>query len=63
MGALAVVRIKQVASAHGISVEVSAEEVAPTPPLPFGYKGSPTIFVNGFDLDPAARDNFATRYG
>ena len=56
MGPLAVARIREVAEANDVDVEIRSEEVPPELPQPAEYLGSPTILVNGLDIDPAARD-------
>lgn len=40
---------------EGLPIELASIEVAPPSQPPFGYKGSPTVLVNGQDLDPSAR--------
>lgn len=41
---------------EGVAVMLAQVEVAQPFPPPLGYKGSPTVLVNGKDLDPSARD-------
>ncbi|NQU49701.1 MAG: hypothetical protein HQ519_13705 [Planctomycetes bacterium] len=39
----------------GVPVNVISTELNSTDTLPLGFKGSPTILVNGLDIDPAVR--------
>ena len=45
------------------SLKVQLVEVKISEPPPPGYQGSPTVLINGFDIDPAARDSVDFRYG
>jgi len=51
----AVGRLRSVIEQEGISAEIIEREV--TDPTPDGFLGSPTIRVNGTDIDPAQRSS------
>jgi len=63
MGNLAVARIEKLGLEEGLLVEPSIVEVVHTLPPPPGFKGSPTILVNGIDLEPSARLQRDTGHG
>lgn len=51
------------AASIGLAVEVLAEDVPATAKVPLGYKGSPTIFIQGLDLDPSVRGLLDSGHG
>ena len=50
-------------SSEQLMVSVTSQEVDPSLPPPFGYKGSPTVLLDGVDLEPSARRSWETRHG
>jgi hypothetical protein len=63
MGNLAVARIEEIGLGEGISVGITVTEVVHPLPPPPGFKGSPTILVNGIDLEPSARTEMDSGHG
>ncbi len=58
-----VTRIEKIAASAGIRVELESIEVAPSMQPPFGYKGSPTIFINGMDIETSVRGQADSGHG
>ena len=46
-----------------LTVSIQAEEVDANLPAPVGYKGSPTVLLDGVDLEPSARLSAASGHG
>jgi len=61
-GDLVVTRINAIASAENISVNISVQLADGLDP-PALYLGSPTILINGVDLEPSARTSTEYRFG
>lgn len=44
------------AEAEGLELLVERIDVAPPAAPPRGFKGSPTVLIDGLDIDPEARE-------
>jgi hypothetical protein len=63
MGNLAVARVKELGMQEGMAIHAKVIEVVPPLPPPPGFQGSPTILINGKDLEPSARGQMDTGHG
>ncbi len=63
MGGLAVARLQEFAEEVGLDVEVRVTDVESELDFPVGFMGSPTILIEGVDIDPAVRDLEGTGSG
>lgn len=63
MGNLAVARVKEIGLQAGFTLKTKVIEVIHPLPPPPGFQGSPTILINGIDLEPSARGRMNTGHG
>jgi hypothetical protein len=47
----------------GVPLDITSVEVSPPLQPPVGFKGSPTILIEGIDLEPAARNQPDSGHG